>query len=91
MRLSQLYESYCLLISTSVFLYLGILVWVSATLQGISTGSYEVSFTIQTNNIGENFIELVLVLSAVPGAIFYLLKRVRGFRQKQAQERKGIE
>lgn len=62
-KLTLLYELYGFGMLVSLFVY-GLWIWITATIHGIETGDYYA--VALTNLIGENYIELFLLLIAIP-------------------------
>ena len=66
MKIFQIYKLYSAIAFLSVYI-VALTIWIQSSEQGLWGGIYEV--VIRTDVIGENWIELALLLSAFPGVL----------------------
>jgi hypothetical protein len=74
------YQLYGIAVMFTTLIY-DLEIWISNTVIGARTGVY--SFYIDTNSIGEDHIELVILLTALPAALAVFWKVFFGLLKKK--------
>lgn len=74
-KVIRLYELGSTVILLGTYMWGGIWVWTEATINGLRTGNY--ATVVYTNQLGENGLELVLLLAFVPGVLILFVKLCR--------------